>query len=283
MNQREPEDFASRPPSPTLSHTSGLGSGVAAGVGLVFEGARMLMRESNLWALASVPVAFCTLALTIAGSLVYVNAAALYEVLTSWLPVFEVTSWYQWLWLGPLKAIVSAAGIALFAAASGLCLLAALLVANLASAPFLDRLAQRVEQNLLGHAVDTSESGFAAIAAEASRTMSNEFQRLLFFVAGWGLISLGGVLIPGAQVIAPALLVVFTAAFLPLDYAGYHLDRRQISFRVRRQWLRDHLPTMLGFGGTAMATALIPGLNLLLLPALVVAGTLLAIRNPIDD
>jgi uncharacterized protein involved in cysteine biosynthesis len=40
---------------------------------------------------------------------------------------------------------------------------------------------------------------------------------------------------------------------------------------------------MLGFGGTAMATALVPGLNLLLLPALVVAGTLLAIRYPVPD
>ena len=51
---------------------------------------------------------------------------------------------------------------------------------------------------------------------------------------------------------------------------------------ARRNWLSDNLPTVLGFGSTAMATALVPGLNLLLLPSLVIAGTLLALRHPID-
>jgi uncharacterized protein involved in cysteine biosynthesis len=40
---------------------------------------------------------------------------------------------------------------------------------------------------------------------------------------------------------------------------------------------------MLGFGFTALGTALVPGLNLLLLPSLVIAGTLLALRHPIAD
>ena len=77
-------------------------------------------------------------------------------------------------------------------------------------------------------------------------------------------------------------LLLFTVLFLPLDYAGYLFDRRQISFIARRNWLSDNLPIMLGFGSTAMGTALVPGLNLLLLPSLVVAGTLLALRHPID-
>ena len=37
---------------------------------------------------------------------------------------------------------------------------------------------------------------------------------------------------------------------------------------------------MAGFGGAAFVTLLIPGLNFLMLPALVVAGTLLALRLP---
>ena len=77
------------------------------------------------------------------------------------------------------------------------------------------------------------------------------------------------------------LLIAITVAFLPLDYAGFALDRRGLSFADRRRWLAAHRPTMLGFGGIAFAACMVPGLNLLLLPTLVTAGTLLVARtNP---
>ncbi len=241
------------------------------------------MRERSLWGLASVPVTLCTIALAVAGSLLYFNSAAVFELATGWLPLFEVESWYQWLWLGPAKFVIWLLGWWLFAGVWAVGLLAAVLLANLASAPFLDLLAQRVEQIAAGRVAESDETGWAAIVNEARRTMANEFQRLVFFVGVSALISLAGVLIPGGQLVAPPALMVFTATFLPLDYAGYHLDRRQVSFRVRRAWLGDHLPVMLGFGGIAMVAALVPGLNLLLLPVLVTAGTLLALRLPVDE
>jgi uncharacterized protein involved in cysteine biosynthesis len=37
---------------------------------------------------------------------------------------------------------------------------------------------------------------------------------------------------------------------------------------------------MVGFGAAAFVICLVPGLNLLLIPGLVVAGTLLALRHP---
>jgi uncharacterized protein involved in cysteine biosynthesis len=257
-------------------------AGVGSGVRLLFQGIGMLLRERSLWALAAVPVTFCTVALTGAGVLVYSNFEVLFLALTSWLPGLEVAAWYEWLWLGPAKLLIGLFEVVLFAAFCGVALLVALLVANLASAPFLDLLSQRVESIVAGEASDPGASGFGAILREARRSLTNEFQRLVFFVGVWAVVSLGGVLIPGGQLIAPPVLLIFTALFLPLDYAGYHLDRRQVPFLTRRSWLRDHLPVMLGFGSTAMATALVPGLNLLLLPSLVVAGTLLAIRHPIE-
>lgn len=277
----------------TSSPSDGLGSnsraprsttarGVGAGVLLLFEGVGMLVRERSLWALASIPVMLCTLALFTTGFLIYLNAAILFESLTGWLPGLEVGAWYEWLWLGPAKLLIGLFEYLVFALFCGVSVLVSLLLANLASAPFLDALSRRVEQMVAGRASDASDGGFAEIFADARRTLTNEFQRLVFFVAVWGLISLSGVLIPGAQLIAGPALMLFTAIFLPLDYAGYLFDRRQISFLARRHWLRDNLPTMFGFGVTAMAVALVPGLNLLLLPSLVVAGTLLALRHPID-
>lgn len=79
------------------------------------------------------------------------------------------------------------------------------------------------------------------------------------------------------------LLIVATVLLLPLDYAGFALDRRQIRFRSRRRWLRTNFSTMIGFGGVAFIACLVPGLNLLILPALVTAGTLLVLRIPPTD
>jgi CysZ protein len=288
VDQRESESFDSTPRDSRSERVGSIGpsgqstAGIASGVTLLFQGIGMLVRERRLWALAAVPMALCAIALTGTGALIYTNASALFVALTSWLPELEVGAWYEWLWLGPAKLLFGLFEGLLFAAFCGVSLLVALLIANLASAPFLDLLSQRVEWIVQGKVSDLGESGLSAILRDARKSLTNELQRLVFFVAVWGVVSLGGVLIPGGQLIAPPILFVFTALFLPLDYAGYHFDRRQIPFLMRRRWLRDHLPVMLGFGSTAMATALVPGLNLLLLPSLVVAGTLLALRLPVE-
>ena len=107
---------------------------------------------------------------------------------------------------------------------------------------------------------------------------AGEIQRLSFFLAVWGGLVAVGVLIPGAQLVTAPLLIAFTVLFLPLEYAGFSLDRRRIPFAARRRWAFSHLSTMVGFGGAAFLTLLVPGLNFLMLPALVVGGTLLVLR-----
>ena len=84
----------------------------------------------------------------------------------------------------------------------------------------------------------------------------------------------------GGQLLAGPALTLFTISFLPLDYAGYALDRRRLSFQERRRWLATHRPAALGFGAAAFALCAVPILNLLAMPGLVVGGTLLALRHP---
>jgi CysZ protein len=257
--------------------------GVVGGVRLLFSGMRLLFSQPRLWALASVPLALSMVAVFGAGFAIHSNAGAIHEFLTAWLPAFEVTAWYTWIWMGPARLIAWLMGGLLFAMFVAASLLLSLLVSNVLSAPFLDALSLRTEAIESGEALPESDGGLRALLSETRRSMANELQRALFFIGVWLLIALGGVLIPGGAILAPPLLMAFTAIFLPLDYAGYSLDRRHVSFAGRRNWIRANLATMIGFGGAALAISLVPGLNFLLLPTLVIAGTLLALRCPPDS
>ena len=76
--------------------------------------------------------------------------------------------------------------------------------------------------------------------------------------AGLWSVSAIGLLVPGAQLLTGPLLVGVAIVFLPLDYAGFALDRRGVRFADRRRWLRAHLATMLGFGSAAFVACLVP-------------------------
>ena len=52
-----------------------------------------------------------------------------------------------------------------------------------------------------------------------------------------------------------------------------------VVFAERRRWLWRRRSATLGFGLAAFLTCLVPGLNFLAMPVLVVAGTLLVLRH----
>lgn len=250
-----------------------------SGIGLLAEGAGFLRSHRTLWLLALVPIVFATLAVGSAIVLFWQNFDWIHQAWIDVLPVLEAGAWWSWLWVGPGIALFWLLGWVGVLLAFALSLVAALLLANLASAPFLDRLSVRVESIVRGEP-PPSGGGLAATFAETARSLVAEFQRLLFFAAIWLALSGIGFVVPGAHLVTGPVLVVVTVILLPLDYAGFALDRRQLSFRSRRRWLAANLPTSLGFGGIAFAACLVPGLNLLIGPALVTGGTLLVLRSP---
>jgi CysZ protein len=250
------------------------------GAFLPLEGARFLRRERRLWPLALVPMVFALLCIGAAGSMFWVRLEWVHDVWTEILPVFEVGAWWSWLWIGPGRLLVWLLAWLAVIVSFALSLVAGLLVANLASAPFLDRLSQHVEAIESGNVSDTSSGGLGTLLADALTSFGAELQRLLFLTAVWGVLSGLGFVIPGAQVVTGPVLIAITLFFLPLDYAGFALDRRGHSFAIRRGWLAENRAMMLGFGGVAFVVCLVPGLNLLILPVQVIAGTLLVVRRP---
>lgn len=256
---------------------NGIG-GLVRGAGMLAEGAGFLRRHPRLWALASVPVALATIATVSTAAAFWIQLDVIHAFFADALPALEPGAWWTWLWVGPGRVLFFLLAWLAVIVALAVALLASLLLANLLSAPFLDALSERVERLVAGQPPATG-AGALGLAGEVLSSFVAELQRLAFLAGIWLALSLAGFLVPGAHLVTGPLLVAITILFLPLDYAGYALDRRSVSFAARRRWLRERLTTMAGFGGVAFVSCLVPGLNLIVTPSLVTAGTLLVLRT----
>ena len=254
-------------------------AGFEAGLRLLFEGAGFLRRQHRLWPLAIVPVFLSLVFVAIAGSLFLANLGPIAAWCSGFLPVLEAAHGWSWIWVGPATFLVWIASGLAVVVAFGAAIVAALLAANLVSAPFLERLSFHVEAIVRGGTLSESELGFVAAGL---RSLWAEFARIGLLASVWGALSLLGLIVPGAQVLTAPALVLFTIFFLPLEYAGHAFDRRGVRFRDRLRFLAAHPATMAGFGSIAFAACFVPGLNLLMMPALVTAGTLLVVRQDRD-
>ena len=249
-------------------------AGVRGGIGVLFEAFALLRREKSLWPLAVTPVLLAVLAVGGATFVVFHYASAIDSVVGAWLPSLQADAWYSWLWVGPGKLLLGVARGILFLFAAALCVFSAFLGANIVASPFLERLSARVEKLVTGECRETNRG----VVVAALTAISSEVRRVGFFAAiSLALGALG--LLPIVQLAVPFALALFTMLFLPLEYSGAALDRRGLSFRERRRWISSQRLPMLGFGASAFVTFLIPGLNFIMLPVLVVAGTLLVIRT----
>jgi uncharacterized protein involved in cysteine biosynthesis len=252
--------------------------GAVSAFALPFEGGRLLLRERRLWSLALVSLLLSLAAFAAALGFLVAYAAEIHGAVTAWMPAVEATRWYTWVWVGPAKLGLGALGALLFLAVAGVCLVVAYVAASLLASPFHDALALRVERIVTGGALDVTESGVLGVLREGARAAREELRRFGFFLGVVGSLTALGLLVPGAQVLTGPAIMGFTLLFLPLDYASYTLDRRHVSFAEKRRWVWSQAPRMLGFGTAAFLTCLVPGLNFVAMPMLVVGGTLLALR-----
>lgn len=251
--------------------------GTVSGLRLPVEAVRLLRSQPAIRRAALVPFLVSAVAL-LAGVLGIVTWwADLWALASGWVPWPEAESWWAWLWVGPLRALGGVLALLGFVVLSGAVLVIAFLIGNVAAAPFLDRLSRRVEETVVGQATDVSAAGLAALAGGAARSAVEEVKRVAFFLVAQLAIVVPGALIPGLQPFAAAAMVALTVFFLAIDSAGYALDRRGQRFRAKLRWSRLHLARVAGFGAAAFALCSIPVVNLVALPVLVVAGTLLVL------
>ncbi|MCX8049278.1 MAG: sulfate transporter CysZ [Methylohalobius sp.] len=144
------------------------------------------------------------------------------------------------------------------------------LVANLLASPFYDRLAERTEELIGRIPVVPSEAGRTQTVVQE---IGAEIQRLGYFLLrAFPLAIL--TLIPGVNLIAPLLGLMFNAWFLALEYFAYPLANHGILFPQARGLLKHAWLGQLTFGTVVLLGLGIPIVNVFLPPAAVIGATI---------
>jgi len=225
----------------------------------------LCLRAPRLLLLGMVPVA--ATALLFAGAL---------GALLFFLPdLAGAATWFATDWPQAARTLVRVlAGVAILGVAVLLGMASFTAVALAVGEPFYERISGRVEQ-WCGGGLELPEPGFW----RSLWTGLADSARLLGIVAlvGAGLL-LAGFLPAVGQTAVPVLGATLTGWFLALELVGIPFTRRGLRLRDRRQALRRHRPAALGFGTAVFVCFLVPGGAVLMMPAAVAGGTLLARR-----
>ena len=146
-------------------------------------------------------------------------------------------------------------------------------IANLIASPFNSFLAEKVEIVARGEDHFPPFS-WAELLAMVPRTMAREMRKLGYFLPrALGLFILS--LIPGVNIIAAPLWVVFNIWMMAVQYIDYPADNNKVSWTVMLEWLRSKRWLSLGFGGITYLALMVPLFNLIAMPAAIAGATLL--------
>ena len=151
------------------------------------------------------------------------------------------------------------------------------LLANIIAAPFNGFLAEKVEVVVRGE--DTFPPfSWNELLAMVPRTLKRELRKLSYFLPrAIGLLILS--LIPGLNLIATPLWLLFGVWMMAVQYIDYPCDNNKVSWDDMLAWLRAKRWQSLGFGGSTYLALLIPFVNILMMPAAVAGATLFWVRE----
>ena len=151
------------------------------------------------------------------------------------------------------------------------------LLANIIAAPFNGFLAEKVEVVVRGQD-DFPPFSWAELMAMVPRTLGREMRKLGYFLPrAIGLLILS--FIPVVNLIAAPLWLLFGVWMMAVQYIDYPADNNKLSWQDMLAWLREKRWQSLGFGGITYAALLVPGLNILMMPAAVAGATVFWVRE----
>jgi CysZ protein len=237
------------------------------GFRLPFQGMAYLGQHRSLWKWAVLPAGVNILLFSIAFAILIAYVPTLYH-----LAGFESSTQHSWLWSSALNVLSATLGVLLILLSGAILAVVFLLLSTIIAAPFLDVLAQQVES--LHGETQAATFNLGYIWRSFWVSIGAELKRIGFVVIVYIVLFL----LSFIALLAPLTVLagtLFTILFLPLQYAGYTMDHRLMTFRQRRALIAQRPGLMFGFGIAAFMTLLVPLLNFVCLPILVVGGTLL--------
>jgi CysZ protein len=197
------------------------------------------------------------------SALIYFGSSEFRRLLDALLP-----DWLEWLSMLLLPLFVVVALVIVFFSFS--------LIGNLIAAPFNGLLAEAVECQVTG--VPIPGGGLKKMLLELGRTLLSELRKLAYIVLR-GIPVLILFLIPGLQLAAPFIWILFGAWMLAISYVDYPMGNHGLSFPEQRRQLGQQRYLALGFGAAAMCALAIPLVNFLVIPAAVAGATLLWVER----
>ncbi|TDD85052.1 hypothetical protein E1202_21875 [Saccharopolyspora karakumensis] len=239
-------------------------SSFATGVRALGSGTGIILRSPKLLLLGAIPALIS--ALLLLGSL----SALIYFSgdLTSWMTPFA-DGWAAF----ARQALRVLLGVALVGAAAVLGSISFIALTLLIGGPFYEHIAEQAEKQL---GLDTSDG--AGFARQLGRGARDSLKLVLVALAGAAVLLVIGFVPVAGQIAGVVLGSLFGAWVISLEMVGLVFQRRGFAFGERHRSLREHKAMTLGFGLPAYLLCLVPVLQLLVIPAAVVGGTLLAHR-----
>lgn len=239
--------------------------GFFAGLGYLGEGFR-LIRQPGLRLFVIVPLILNLLLFGLLFVLLADVFSAMIASAMAWLPDWawlQSLDWLFWLLYGVVILLLLAYGF--------------VILANLIGAPFYGYLSEMTEKHLTGQIVDT-DGGWGQILRDIPRALGRELHKILYYLPrALGLVILG--LIPVVNLLAGLLWFVFNCWMMALQYVDYPADNHRVSFAGLKQRLAADRMSALGFGLPVALAAMIPVLNLVVVPAAVCGATAYWLRH----
>lgn len=234
--------------------------GYVAGVRLLGRGLHRYARTPRLLLLGLLPAVVTAV---LFGAALVVLLAFLGELAAA-------VTWFADGWSeGPRTAARVIAGIGILGVAALIGVLTYTAVTLLVGNPFYDAISRHVDGDVPDEATVGFWRGLGRSVADSARLLAvTPLFGVPLFAAG---------LVPGlGQTVVPVAGVVAGGWLLALQLVGTPFDRRGLRLADRRRRLRTRLPETLGFGTATFLCFLVPGGAVLMMPAAVAGGTLLA-------
>lgn len=234
------------------------------GAACVFHGAALVIRP-GIRHFAWIPLLINVL---VFAGLIWLSSEAFDALLERYLAGAESLWWSALRWLA--WAVFSAAMLLVS-------FFTFTLAANLIGSPFNEALSAAVSAQI-GKRPGEAAPSWTAILAAFPAAIGQEITKWLYF-ARWLLPALLLFLVPGVQLLAPFIWAALAAWFVALEYLEFPASNRDLGFKALRERVKRDRGYLWGFGATVMVLALIPGLNLILMPVAVCGATVMWERH----